>query len=219
MLQLVYKINRGQEGHAYIMTDMDRKRRLRREAEARRSGLAESERRLKSERICQEAIRYLTEESSLLSEGRALFTYLPFRTELDVTPIIEWAWSRQIPVTAPRSNPVSKEMEPVMISSMEEVEENGPWGIREPKPDCPVWTKLDRIGCILMPGLAFDACRRRLGYGGGFYDRFLSRYGRQGLMIPVRLALAFDVQIIPEVPEEEHDYRVDVLITESAVIR
>ncbi|GIP35145.1 5-formyltetrahydrofolate cyclo-ligase [Paenibacillus sp. J2TS4] len=202
-----------------MMIDRDRKRLLRQQAEARRSALPESERRVKSETICRGAIRYLAEEPALLSGGRALFVYLPFRTELDVSPLMQWGWSRGIPVAVPRTNTLSKEMEPVIISSMEEVELSGPWGIREPKAECPRLQELDQIGCIVMPGLAFDDQRRRLGYGGGYYDRFLAGFERQCLPLPVRIALAFDVQIIPEVPEEKHDYRVDVLITESVMIR
>ena len=66
---------------------------------------------------------------------------------------------------------------------------------------------------ILMPGTAFDRQRRRLGYGGGFYDRFCRR--AQGA---VRIALCFDCQLLEELPEEETDIRPERIVTESGWI-
>jgi 5-formyltetrahydrofolate cyclo-ligase len=65
------------------------------------------------------------------------------------------------------------------------------------------------------PGVAFDRSGRRVGYGGGFYDRFLPMLGWAG----PRIALAFDVQLVDELPAGGFDLPVDVIVTESRVLR
>ena len=66
---------------------------------------------------------------------------------------------------------------------------------------------------ILMPGTAFDRERRRLGYGGGFYDQFL-----QNACSAVKIAVCFNCQVLPELPEEETDVRPDRILTEEGWI-
>ncbi len=70
------------------------------------------------------------------------------------------------------------------------------------------------IDWVLVPGVAFDAAGRRLGYGGGYYDRLLP-------LVPPstpRVAGAFDLQIVPRVPAAPHDLTVDAVVTESGAI-
>lgn len=68
-------------------------------------------------------------------------------------------------------------------------------------------------GIMIMPGAAFDRNRNRIGYGGGFYDRYIAGHG--GLY---KIALAYDFQIVPEIPAKAHDIRPDLIITESEII-
>ena len=88
----------------------------------------------------------------------------------------------------------------------------GTWGIREPKPErCPS-VDPDGVDFALVPGVAFDRRARRLGYGGGFYDRLLAG----GLPGETPLVSgAFGVQILAEVPTDPHDAPVDLVVTES----
>ncbi len=65
-----------------------------------------------------------------------------------------------------------------------------------------------------MPGVAFDRSGHRLGYGGGFYDRFLARLPARAL----RIGVAFDQQVLDELPAEEHDQPVDLVVTPSEVL-
>ncbi|MNL86076.1 5-formyltetrahydrofolate cyclo-ligase family protein [compost metagenome] len=69
-----------------------------------------------------------------------------------------------------------------------------------------------------MPGLAFDLDFGRLGYGGGFYDRFMQLFAARGLKRPFAVAAAFDNQLIPAVPSSWHDFRVDGIVTESKMV-
>ena len=90
----------------------------------------------------------------------------------------------------------------------------GTWGIREPEPDrCP---RADEggVGFALIPGVAFDRRARRLGYGGGYYDRLLAGGVPEGTPL---VSGAFEVQMLDEVPTDPHDAPVDVLVTEKEV--
>ena len=86
----------------------------------------------------------------------------------------------------------------------------GTWGIPEPIPErCPE-VELTAVEFVLVPGVAFDRELRRLGYGGGYYDRILSELlGR----VPA-IAIGFAMQVVERVPADEHDMRVPALITE-----
>ena len=90
----------------------------------------------------------------------------------------------------------------------------GTWGIREPEPDrCPP-ADAGGVGFALIPGVAFDRGARRLGYGGGFYDRLLAGGLPEGTPL---VSGAFEVQIVDEVPTDPHDASVDFVITEKEV--
>jgi 5-formyltetrahydrofolate cyclo-ligase len=90
----------------------------------------------------------------------------------------------------------------------------GTWGIREPEPDrCPP-ADPDGVGFALIPGVAFDRGARRLGYGGGFYDRLLAGGLPEGTPL---VSGAFEVQIVDEVPTDPHDAPVDSVITERNI--
>lgn len=86
----------------------------------------------------------------------------------------------------------------------------GVWGIREPRADAPE-AAMESVDFMLMPGLAFDPFGNRLGYGAGYYDRLLAEAGAK----PLRVAAAFDCQVVDAVPVGASDRRVHLLLTES----
>lgn len=89
----------------------------------------------------------------------------------------------------------------------------GPHGTRQPPPEAEE-VPLASLDLALVPGLAFDAAGRRLGRGGGYYDSVLGALAGRAL----RVGLAFDCQIAPEIPVEAHDARVDLVATESRLL-
>ncbi|MBS3908640.1 MAG: 5-formyltetrahydrofolate cyclo-ligase [Actinobacteria bacterium] len=88
------------------------------------------------------------------------------------------------------------------------------YGIPEPVVACTCDCATAEIDLVIVPGMVFDECGNRIGYGGGYYDRFLSRVGAA---IP-RLSIAYELQIVPHIPRESHDLPVDKIITERRVI-
>jgi 5-formyltetrahydrofolate cyclo-ligase len=86
-------------------------------------------------------------------------------------------------------------------------------GIPEPRVDCPR-VAYDAVDFVLVPGVAFDPWGRRLGYGGGYYDRLLPLISPQAS----RIAGIFELQFVDHVPSAPHDIAVDVIVTESRTL-
>lgn len=88
----------------------------------------------------------------------------------------------------------------------------GKYGIPEPSGDA---VDPGRADIIVVPGVAFDLCGRRIGYGKGYYDRALHRLERSGRLV----AFCYDFQLVPEIVGEPHDVTMDLIVTESRVVR
>jgi 5-formyltetrahydrofolate cyclo-ligase len=196
------------------MTVQAHKAELRKQMEAARASLSAEERAEESARACAAAIRLL-EERGDDADGRTftLFSYVPFRTELDVTPVMEWCWNRGGTIVVPKVIREHKLMSLHQIKSLDELE-SGRWGIREPAMSTPVLERLEDIDCVLVPGLAFDGKGGRLGYGGGYYDAFMRMCRENTGREPFKLAVAFDLQLISEVPMDHFDFRTDAVVTD-----
>jgi 5-formyltetrahydrofolate cyclo-ligase len=113
--------------------------------------------------------------------------------------------------------PLEKELQFHYITGYEDLQTQPPWGIKEPLVNTPSVEYNLQPGCILVPGVAFDLNRARLGYGGGYYDKFFSNLNKLNVNL-FKLALALDLQIVQKVPCEQHDLPVDLIITETRVI-
>jgi 5-formyltetrahydrofolate cyclo-ligase len=210
------------------MNIRERKIELRKEIESKRALLTPSERIDKQAKIHQTLVAFaedrlsqnhisaanLTSESAPAGAVPTLLTYMPFRSEPDITPFMEWCWQEGIRIVLPR---VIKETRSFVLHEVRGYEdiEVSTWGIREPKADLPIEDHIASISMILVPGLAFDLEFGRLGYGGGFYDRFMQMFAARGLERPYAVAAAFDLQVVPQVPVSWHDFRLDGLITET----
>lgn len=78
--------------------------------------------------------------------------------------------------------------------------------------DCPVIREHDSRTVVIMPGVAFDCSRNRIGYGGGYYDRYFAGYDSV-----YKIAAAYDLQIVEQVPAEPFDLKPDCIVTESHI--
>lgn len=104
------------------------------------------------------------------------------------------------------------EMVPVVVPSFDALEA-GAFGIATVKENLREFVDAEKIDCVIVPGLAFDVSGRRLGLGGGYYDKFLPR-----AVNAKKIALAYDFQIVEEIPVEPHDSPVDMIVTEKRII-
>ena len=146
-------------------------------------------------------------------EARNVMLFASFRNEVDTFPVIKEALKSKQNVVLPRVNTDEKELELYLIQDIEEL---SPGYANIPEPvsvDTRVFPAKD-IDLIMMPGLAFDSKGRRLGYGGGYYDRLLDRLGSK----PDLVAVAYSEQIINNVPATESDKKVNIIVTDMRTI-
>ena len=141
--------------------------------------------------------------------------YVGFDTEIDTLPFLATVLAQGKRLLLPRVvDAGSHERRHLVLHQVGDLERDtrpGRWGIREPDPAlCPAVDPL-AVDLILLPGVAFDLRGGRLGYGAGFYDRLLPAL-RPGCL---RVAAAFSIQVVPRVPLEAHDQRVQCLVTEA----
>lgn len=140
-----------------------------------------------------------------------IFIYMSFRDEVDTKSIIEEAWREGKQVACPLVK--GREMAFLEVMTWDDFLP-GRMGILEPKQGKKIVTVNNEKGLMIMPGLAFDRGRRRIGYGGGYYDRYLENRENQF----VTVALAYMEQIWERLPSTEQDIRPDMIITEEGII-
>lgn len=166
--------------------------------------------------------------STIPSDTKTLFTFLPTIQEIDTKRLISQALSAGMLVAAPRVEGQSLKFYP--INSIESPFATGKYGIREPTDDTPpVFPSPNAIPLplvVLVPGLAFTKNGSRLGKGGGYYDRFLAEllaaFGEKtvpGARKNITLAgVAWSFQIVDDLPAESHDIPLDCVFTEKGCI-
>ncbi len=188
----------------------DEKRRLRKELLARRDKITTAQRVIRSADILE---RLFALEA--MRAASWVNFYVSYGSEVETTGMIAHALVRGKRVAVPKMDPAEKRL---LLSELKDPVRDlspAPLGIPEPKPEA--FRPVEAVGMdlIVTPGVAFDETGRRLGRGGGYYDRYLSDLSGK---IPV-VALAFELQMVPEVPEGARDIRVDWIITEKRVIK
>lgn len=176
-----------------------------------RNNLSYGERLAKSRKIWE-----LLKQEPVYKNAEAVLVYMDYRSEVITTGLVEELLadsSRK--VFAPRV--LGMNISFYEIQTLEELEP-GYQGIREPaQNEEKMFTHAlvkELNSLILIPGAVFDRQRGRMGYGKGFYDRFLADYIELS-----GAALAFECQIAKNVPMEDHDIRPGIIVTESEVIR
>lgn len=148
-----------------------------------------------------------------LVAARSLLLFASFRSEVDTSALLSWALEMGKTVCFPRVQ-APRTIAAYRVTDPKADLTPGAWGIPEPRKDLPEVAP-EALDVVLVPGSVFDIEGRRCGYGGGFYDTYLLLTRPEA----VRVALAFEAQIVADVPCEPHDLSVTVVVTESRVIR
>jgi 5-formyltetrahydrofolate cyclo-ligase len=179
------------------------KNQLRDELLSARLRLAPDERARRSRAAC-EWVTALPE----FVEARTIALYAAAGAEVDPAPLAEAALARRKRIAFPRLDPDSRVLSFIACAPADLVP--GARGVRAPPPGAAP-LPLEELDLVVVPGVAFDLHGRRLGRGGGYYDATLALLPARTL----RVALAFDLQIVPEVPGEPHDAEVHLIATET----
>ena len=173
------------------------KKELRRTIRDRKRAMTEEEIVQRSEKL-----GVLFAQSDAYKAARTIYGYLPYNQEVRTVPMLEQALKDGKRVAVPKV--YGEEMKFLYLDDLTKVEK-GYAGIPEPIADGPVAD--DETALVLMPGLAFDPAGHRIGYGGGFYDKFLAAEPNHPT-----LALCYEFQMLPELHTEEHDIPVDTVL-------
>ncbi len=144
--------------------------------------------------------------------ARTIAAYASFGTEFDTGPLLTEVLASGKRLLLPRVDRESHRIQFHVVTDLSGALIPGPWGIREPDPAQCAAADAIEIEFMLVPGVGFTRHCERLGYGGGFYDAVMGEVP----LDTAKVAAAFDVQIVDELPLEPHDQRVDLVVTESA---
>ena len=170
---------------------------LRRSIRERKRAMTEEEIVSRSEKLMA-----LFLASDAYKNARTIYGYLPYNQEVRTVPMLEQALKDGKKVAVPKC--YGDQMKFIYLDDLTKVEK-GYANIPEPIEDGPVGD--DETALVLMPGLAFDPQGHRIGYGGGFYDKFLAAEPGHPT-----LALCYEFQLLPHLETEEHDIPVDTVI-------
>ena len=173
------------------------KNELRRAIRARKRAMTEDEIVSRSEKLAE---AFLT--SDAYKNAKTIYGYLPYNQEVRTVPMLEQALRDGKRVAVPKC--YGDEMRFIFLEDLTKVEK-GYANIPEPIEDGPIAD--DETALVLMPGLAFDPQGHRIGYGGGFYDKFLSAEPNHPT-----LALCYEFQMLPHLETEAHDIPVDYVL-------
>ncbi len=147
-------------------------------------------------------------------ESKITLLYVDNEHEVLTGNILKRAYSYNKIVVLPAYNTENFEMELKKVDNLEKDLNSGPRDILQPDDSRCKIVPIDKIDIAIIPAIALDEKGGRIGSGKGYYDRLIPR-----LAITTRkVALAFEAQIIPQVPIESHDKHVDIIITENRVI-
>lgn len=168
-----------------------------------RKGLSASDREYYDSLILENVLK-----DEKFQDSSTIFIYVSYKDEVDTHEIIKNALLLNKKVCVPLIISKKDGMEAIYIDSLDDLEANY-MGILEPKYNEENVVKAEDIDVVFLPGLAFDTNGGRLGYGGGFYDRFLKGVENHA----VKIALAYKSQIVDYVPMDPLDVKIDYIIT------
>ena len=182
---------------------------LRQEMLARRDKLSDQERREKGL-----AMASRLQGLDCYAQARAILFFVSFRSEIDTLFLMDQALGRGVEVAVPLTVTSDKALKIFAITDLEADLVSGYQGILEPNQQHCRELSPSVLDIVVVPGSVFDRHGGRMGYGGGYYDRFLAKKAPQA----TRLGVCFDLQLVEKVPMAAHDQYLDYVITESQTI-
>lgn len=180
---------------------------IRKEILNKRKSLEENQHKIFSDNIINSILN-----SSHYKDAKTIMTFISFSDEVDTHDFIKKSIKIGKKIVVPITFPETKELKPSEVKDFNELE-LGYYDILTPKEEFIRYIDPREIDLVIVPGVAFDRSGYRVGYGGGYYDRFLSK-----LPNVVKIAIAFDLQIMDKVPREDFDIPVDYIFTETEII-
>jgi len=182
---------------------------IRKEILKKRDGISRNAKTAKDESIKQ---RLFSLREFLNAE--IVFFYASFRSEVETHHMIKKSLEMGKRVMLPK---VQREGHNIKLYEIKDINELSPGHMGIPEPFFPgaYSLSIDEVDLIVVPGAAFDYAGNRLGYGGGYYDMLLAQRKKK---VPI-VALAYEEQLVDEIPSEPHDIKIDIIITDKRTIK
>lgn len=146
--------------------------------------------------------------------SKSIMLYLSFNNEVNTYPLAKWCLENGKKVVVPYCIKETREIIPFEINNFTKDLTKSSFGIMEPKHDLLKKADIKDIDLIIVPGVAFDENCNRLGFGAGYYDRFLPKRAKNTSII----GIAYDYQVINKIPTGIYDVPLDFIITEKKII-
>ena len=183
---------------------------LRKKILALRDGISNEDVANKSKVICEKVLGFKE-----MDMARNVFTYVNFRSEVITIPLINELMGKGKILSVPKTYVDENKMEAIRINNVSEDLVPGYCDILEPRSELLETniTEPQNIDVIILPGSVFDERGGRMGYGGGYYDRFVEK-----IPFAIRIGLAFEEQVVSEAPLQPHDELLDYIVTEKRII-
>ena len=180
---------------------------LRAEFRARRAAIPDDIRAGRNQRLWDNVFTRLP----AFHAAHTLLFYFPLPHEISLIPVFNYARERGIDCAFPRCGEAAGEMSFYYVDELDNLAV-GKYGIREPRSDARLVTDFSDA-LVFVPALAFDRAGYRVGYGGGYYDRFLAAH-------PVAsIGVTYEEFLVDSLPRDEYDMAVDTIVTEKCVYR
>ncbi|MCF7894475.1 MAG: 5-formyltetrahydrofolate cyclo-ligase [Candidatus Omnitrophica bacterium] len=191
------------------MVENHSKQQLRKQMLAKLVGLAKNELRRRSKNV-----EAKLSSLSIYKNSEIIMFYYPIEGEVDIKGLVRKACLEK-KVCLPVTDLVNKSLRIFQINDIENDLVKGAFGIKEPNKEKAKELDINEIDTVIVPGLAYDYNKNRLGRGGGFYDRLLEKLPNS----TKRVGVAFDFQILENLPVSPvTDQRVDLIVTEDKTI-
>jgi 5-formyltetrahydrofolate cyclo-ligase len=174
-----------------------------------RDGMTEKKRVKKSEEIKDRLFDFAN-----FLEARIVLFYVNVKSEVVTEAMIRKAMQYEKGVVLPWIDQNKKEIVPYKVDDLNRDVQPGFLDIPEPVPQRCKVMPFEQIDLAIMPGIAFDERGGRIGHGTGFYDRLIPKLD----VTTRKVALAFECQIVPQIPMEPHDRYIDIIVTEKRTI-
>lgn len=182
---------------------------LRKEFTQARNQISEADAEHWSMQACLHAISLLHER-----DCKKVMVYVPFRSELNVWPIINWCWEHHIEVLVPKCEVETSSMHIYTLYSKDQLKA-GAYQILEPDPN-KTTLAISNPDIVLVPGLAYTEKGGRLGYGGGYYDRYYERMVIDG-QAPIWAGIGYHNQLTAYIPMDKYDINLNIIITNKGI--
>lgn len=161
-----------------------------------------------SEQLNANLISYIKQVKPHMIKG-----FIPYAKEPNIWPFIHYCWQHSIPYIVPKCEQETATMRWYQIKHQDDLM-LGAYSLQEPNPAL-CTEVIEEASIVLVPALAFTRQGERLGYGGGYYDRF---YAHAYLKVKHWLGIAFSSFIVSQIPTEIHDFKCDLIVTDAGVI-